>query len=475
MSSTRPSSFIVSLEDSLLFARLSGDFNPLHVNPITARRLSFGSTVVHGIHLVLATFDRMVAALDLADNSLEELSVVFHSAVLTDNEVLVALDLKSTDQIVSVVGSHGGRRVFSIRARFGKNLITPGGVKPRNAGFDESKPTELLQVGTLLSGILDVQLQRDLFTTLFPNLDSTLIEALAADLLASTRLVGMQYPGLHSVYAGFAFKKSSQPKTTFNYRVTSFDVRFRLARISVAGVYFDGHIDTIFRHPPVAQPSLRDIMRGTIGDPYKNDRVLIVGGSRGLGELAAKCVLAGGGSVVVSYASGQDDALRVCAEAAEHGRSCWAVKIDVLNMATNPLPPEFASGFFTHVYYFASPRIVKTSSRQWEPSTFQLYSRVYVDAFASLLQHLTAGGSELKAAFYPSTVYIETNEKGFAEYVTAKAAGEQLCRQLASQYGVTIHCPRLPRMLTDQTSGITDGADALTVIKAEVDRLHAPK
>ncbi|HNC74922.1 MAG TPA: MaoC/PaaZ C-terminal domain-containing protein, partial [Elusimicrobiota bacterium] len=35
------------------FARLSGDANPLHVDPAAARRLLFGRAVVHGVHGVL--------------------------------------------------------------------------------------------------------------------------------------------------------------------------------------------------------------------------------------------------------------------------------------------------------------------------------------------------------------------------------------------------------------------------------------
>ncbi|MGE5257302.1 MAG: MaoC/PaaZ C-terminal domain-containing protein [Hyphomicrobiales bacterium] len=40
-------------DDQLAFARLSGDSNPLHMNPTTARRLLFGQPVVHGLHALL--------------------------------------------------------------------------------------------------------------------------------------------------------------------------------------------------------------------------------------------------------------------------------------------------------------------------------------------------------------------------------------------------------------------------------------
>ncbi len=43
----------IPFEDSLAFAELSGDHNPLHVDPIAAPRTQFVGTVVHGIHAVL--------------------------------------------------------------------------------------------------------------------------------------------------------------------------------------------------------------------------------------------------------------------------------------------------------------------------------------------------------------------------------------------------------------------------------------
>ena len=47
-----------TLDDQMAFADLSGDHNPLHVDPIAARRLLFGAPAVHGIHGLLWGMDR---------------------------------------------------------------------------------------------------------------------------------------------------------------------------------------------------------------------------------------------------------------------------------------------------------------------------------------------------------------------------------------------------------------------------------
>src|SRR5437870_6761666 len=37
-------------QDQLEFAEISGDWNPMHVDPIAARRTIYGDVVVHGVH-----------------------------------------------------------------------------------------------------------------------------------------------------------------------------------------------------------------------------------------------------------------------------------------------------------------------------------------------------------------------------------------------------------------------------------------
>ena len=41
---------IFTLADQIAFAELSGDNNPLHLDPVVARRTLFGQPIVHGVH-----------------------------------------------------------------------------------------------------------------------------------------------------------------------------------------------------------------------------------------------------------------------------------------------------------------------------------------------------------------------------------------------------------------------------------------
>ena len=50
-----------TLADQRAFAALSGDHNPIHIDPIEARRMLAGRAVVHGVHLVLFALDSLLA------------------------------------------------------------------------------------------------------------------------------------------------------------------------------------------------------------------------------------------------------------------------------------------------------------------------------------------------------------------------------------------------------------------------------
>ena len=77
----------ITLEQSRLFARLSGDFNPLHVDPVAARRLMFGATVVHGIDILLRLIER--ALRDTGPSALAALKASFGAPLLTGAQATI--------------------------------------------------------------------------------------------------------------------------------------------------------------------------------------------------------------------------------------------------------------------------------------------------------------------------------------------------------------------------------------------------
>ena len=75
-----------SLSNQTAFANLSGDDNPMHVDPVAARRLLFGGPVVHGIHAVCRGLDRWIAT-RTKPVQLKSLNVVFLKPMRVDQPV----------------------------------------------------------------------------------------------------------------------------------------------------------------------------------------------------------------------------------------------------------------------------------------------------------------------------------------------------------------------------------------------------
>lgn len=485
MSAAPPLRYLLTAQDSLDFARLSGDFNPLHVDAVAARRLQFGGTVHHGIHLVLKALDLATAAGLLAPAQISAVGAVFATSVRTGTQVDLALAHEAGSDRARLVGSQAGKVMFTARLSLTEPL--PAGPMPVDAAPElpsaplcPSFPATPADWPALASSV-PLRLNQALLRVLLPALaDSPQGAQLAADLLATTRIVGMACPGLHSIYSEFKLhrRKPGEPNVTgrMPYTVQRSDPRFCCVRIEVGGGSFEGTLEAFFRAPPVAQLALDQVCKQVDPERFAGQHALVVGGSRGLGELAAKVLLAGGARVVLTYAGGRDDALRVCAEATTLGRDCRAMQLDASQALPAATTEAISSAQFTHLYHFATPQIAKSPTAAWNPELFADYCKLYVHGLAELVRSAAPKNPATARlqVLYPSTVFLDQPEKGFAEYCAAKAAGESLCDHLALMPGVAVSKPRLPRLQTDQNSSFRGlaGAAPMPVVLAMLCTLH---
>ena len=479
--------FTLTAADSWAFAQLSGDFNPLHVDPVAARRLQFGGTVCHGMHQVLKALDLAVAAGQLAPASIDSLAAVFGAPLHTGGTATVIVSHESEPQRARLSLSTEGRPLFTLKLGLACGL--PAAPAPRAA---EPEPPCAPQCPVFpqadalhsLAASVPLRLNLALAQALFPAL------ALApqglqciADLLATTRIVGMRCPGQHSIYAELKLRRRPAPVVagaqmadTMTYQVQRCDPRFRSVRLAVSGAMLAGTLDAFFRAPPVVQLGLADLLPQIPARRFAGQHALVVGGSRGLGELVAKILLAGGARVTLTYARGQADAERIQQEAQACGREAQILCLDAAAPLARAMKTGLAAAGFSHLYHFATPQISKGPAGSWSPALFDLFCRLYLHGFAQLVRAAapTNGGAPALQVLYPSTVFLNTPPRGFAEYCAAKSAGETLCEHLALEPGIQVHKPRLPRLQTDQNSSFlgVEGAAPLPLILALLQTLH---
>lgn len=440
-----------SLDDQLAFAGFSGDFNPLHVDPLAARRTTFGRPVVHGIHLLLW------ALAESGGGPLQRLSVLFRNPVCIGD----AVTLHAEGARLSVrAGAAEAVRIQPAYADSAAGASSPAGSPAR--GQPRLLGAEMIaaQSGSLPLAF-DAQAGADLVGGGLPGWQ-------AAVLLATTRLVGMECPGLHSLYSELtvdfrAPEDGAAPR--LDWRVTEFDPRFSRVTMEFSSPGATGTIQAFLRPAPQPQPPSAELRSRVAANSFAGRKALVIGGSRGLGELCAKLLAAGGAQVRLTYHTGVADAARVVEEITADGGDAAALAYDALN------PPDLAAALPdwapTHVYYFPTPAIFVAQRKKFSAALFATFCRHYVDGLYACWEGVRAVTRAPLTLFYPSSVAVENIPPDMSEYAAAKAAGENLCRFLAANdKALALQIERLPRLPSDQTASMIQvkTADPVTVL-----------
>lgn len=445
-----------TFSDQKLFASISGDHNPIHVDPLAARRTSAGAPVVHGIHLLLWALNSLAAAHpDLPPIS--ALRVQFSRFVYLDESVDLLITQQSPTRMRLSISANN-----VVRSKLTIDFGEPGQPAP-DASATSSELIHFSPVPlnpdfnqiSSLSGHLAFVITAENASANFPAATNWLGVPCIAALAASTHLVGMVCPGLHSIYSELSIRSSreSLSQNFLAFRVTEADPRFRSVQMAIAGGGITGIVESSARTPPVSQATMESIASLVAPSDFAGSLALIVGGSRGLGELTAKLVAAGGARVVITYQAGKNDAERVAQEIRAAGGACETLCYD----ARKPAAGQLASlaDAPTHLYYFATPTIFRHQSEIFSSDRLQELLAFYVDGFWNLSEALRARQPRL-SIFYPSTVFVTERPAGMTEYAIAKSAGELLCADInASLYPAHVTVSRLPRLPTDQTASIT--------------------
>jgi hypothetical protein len=454
-----------SEEDQTNFAALSGDFNPIHVDAIAARRTYAGAQVVHGVHLLLWLLDSIAARHPEIANA-AAFKVRFRRAVYLGERIDADLSECTPESMRGGIFVNGVQAVqFAATLGAGNSAAKETLAAAPNLMPRITAPRDLtLEDAEGASGQISFAATSSAFGVAFPNAAMCLGTERIAALGCSGYLVGMIVPGLHSIYAGLDLILASAGERTqeLSFAVTLVDARLRRVLIDVTGGGLSGSLQTFGRVPPVRQPSISEVAGLVNPEEFRGSISLIVGGSRGLGAVTANLVAAGGGKVIITHAAGALDAQILAAEINGWGGQCEVVAYDVWRDAEEQLrklsePP-------THIYYFATPPILKRNAGLCSRKKWDEFNQFYVHGLLALVEAVQRLQSAEFTLFYPSSTYVQDRPPLMTEYAMAKAAGEVLCADIVRfKPGVKIITQRLPRVRTDQTASLiaTGSADAV--------------
>lgn len=441
-----------TLGDQLEFARFSGDWNPIHIDPVYARRCLTGQAVVHGMNMVLWALE-LLAGHYPECRGLISLRVQFIKPAFL-NERLICRLINARDKrfLVEVIGSVGQAVVIELAFSAGSSTL-PKCSFVSSKGL--SKDPVFLRAEDLegRSGEWEVATEEGLAKHLFPACVALWGEAIPVIFAHISRLVGMECPGRYALFSELELavceNESLMVTNCLCYQVVSFDKRFKLvtSRVNVAG--FSGSVRAFLSPPPVQQARMIDLKNDVANNVFARQRALVIGGSRGLGELTAKMLAAGGADVCLTYNQGLSEANDVVSDILSQGGKSRTIALNILeSIGKQWSPPQ---GWVpTHLYYFATPYIFSGQRVGFSSELLATLISYYVTGFARSVESFVPSG--LVAVFYPSTVALDELPTDMAEYCAAKAAGEALCQLLVRRHrGLNVFYPRLPRLATDQT------------------------
>jgi NAD(P)-dependent dehydrogenase (short-subunit alcohol dehydrogenase family) len=264
----------------------------------------------------------------------------------------------------------------------------------------------------------------------------------------------MACPGLHSIYSKVtvtACAAGGLEDGVLSFVVKQADPRFRRVQMDVRAQGLTGTVSAIARMPPVPQLTLAEVVCHVVKTEFATVRALIIGGSRGLGEVTAKIIAAGGGRAFITYSQGLEDAQRVQVEIRAAGGFCEIEHYDALAPVGGQLDAKTLN--VTQLYYFATPRISRPKRGQYDAGRFAEFAEFYVNGFHRLCIAARESSPDGLSVFYPSSEFVSEPPSDMTEYAMAKAAGEVLCAELSREVpGLRVISSRLPRLLTDQTS-----------------------
>lgn len=442
------------------FAALTGDWNPMHMDPIEARRTQPGAPVVHGMHTLLWALEWMATELP-EFNRVRKIKVAFVKWVYVGSTANLLI-LSSNEKEIRAQITVGDIVTTNITASLGISTLDRTTAHPNEFARQATNPVaKELQFEDMPGqyGFVEVAASSEELAQLFPGLSAVLHPLRVAALGALSQLVGMKCPGRHSIFAGLNIEFNAEPQCdgTVHYRVKSTDKRFRIVNLDVNGCGIEGIVQAFARVPPALQVSMEVVIPKVQANEFSGVHALIVGGSRGLGELTAKVIAAGGGNVTITYAVGREEAENVAREIQQSGKNCDVVQYDALQPSMQQL--QDLRSAVTHAYYYATCRIFRLKRGIFSQAIHQEFNRFYVEGFFDMCQALEALGLSEVPVFYPSSVAVGDRPADMTEYAMAKAAGEILCEDINRfMKGIRVVVSRLPRLPTDQTLSLIPGS-----------------
>ena len=449
------------IEYSHDFVTLSGDNNPLHTDSLYSRRMMFGRTVIHGIYSLLKILDHYSNNLPCL-SSLVSLETKFLNPIFDRDSI--QLEFFNNENDYKINGFLGGAKLIIIKLKFSS-------LEKQNIFFKNINKLPVIEqpkklVLENISKINDNEINTvniELFNSIFNSLDASKAPELYSTLLTSTRIVGVKCPGADSLYSGLNlyFNTTTFDNNLFHYKVNKVYKGLNLIKISFKSLCYEGSITAFLRKQEVQQKSLHEIVQDLIKIRFPKKKALVIGGSRGLGEVCAKILGSLGYETTITYNKGIKEAERLSNEFNRNNIPLNFFQYDLLDDKKD----FFKDKNFDYIFFFATPHIKTSNFQLIDNKLLEYFNNFYLNGFFSIVNSVS---NEKTRFFFPSSVFVDEFPKHLKEYAISKKISEYYSEQFNQQRGSKIiYYPRLKKVKTDQTQSFFnfDSSDAYEELK----------
>ncbi len=446
------------------FSYISKDFNPIHFDKLEARKLLFGKEIVHGINILLTGLNFLYRKKDIRRALRIECN--FFEPLFLEQKVDFFLSFKSKNRIEISV-KHKKNILCKFIIYFNSNY------KAVSENSNQSifvKKIERVKIKKLYDNNclihkknrnFKVNSKNFNFGFNFPNLKSKFNLAEIKEILCLSYFVGMICPGKNSLISKIEinFQPNFDSKKN-NHKYLNFRLMRFLKAFNQLNLNFNGKINgniLAYKYTSPNKYNFKDLKKFSsikLTDTLKKKKSLVLGGSRGLGEITSKFLILQKCMTYVSYNVGIKDIEKIKKQIDQkYSPFLKFLKLDIFDKKIEKIIDKYKN--IDYLFYFASPKILGTSNGKFSKSMFKEYIKFYLHSFKKICAILNKTSKKNIKVFYPSTIFISNKNQNFQEYVLAKRLAEnELTKFQKKLKKIKIIIYRLPEMNTEQNSKI---------------------
>lgn len=462
-------SFKINKLKQLNFIKISADKNPIHLIEKNLSKLNLEGTVVHGMNVVLKSLDMLTKEKIIKPSQIYQIKCKFAKMIFLDEVIKINFNFENKKKIFISIYSKGVLCII-LELFFNNKLLTDENIKLKNKIINSLPKNNSLKHKKKLIKINHVPLIKQISKS-YPYLSKNLNYKIISSLIMMSTSVGMYWPGKNSLFVGFNIFLKKIKKKDINLKILKTDNRTGYSIINYKSYNCIGKIFTFFTQERAQQPSLTYLSKRIPKRALIKHKALIIGGSRGLGELTAKIIATSGGNVTITYNNNQMLAKNLL-KIFNKRKLRLRIKKFKINKNGNFNNKTLKNCNYNCLYYFATPLIYRQKNIKFDKKIFRDFNNIYSKALIKIIKSLKIKNLII---FYPSTVYNFRKNKNFSEYIHAKRDGVNKLKNMERKFKIVPVIKKLPPFKTDQNNtifsqNISHGTNEIFKICIEIER-----